>query len=285
MFPRVLTTDTKAVETEVRATYAEMFPGGDSDYVRNVFRLALDCFGGRYRDYQAIDASYHDVEHTMQGTLCMARLLLGRHRAGVEPRLTERMYQLGILAILFHDSGYLKKRDDTEGTGAKYTLTHVVRSADFAAEILRERGGSPEETRMVRDMILCTGVNSNLDTIPFEDELEKVVGYALGTADLLGQMAAEDYIDKLPVLYEEFAEALRFTHEAGPTPLRFESSSELLQRTPSFWEGYVKPKLDKDFRRSYRFLNRPYPNGVNEYVSRVEANIDRLRKRLAQVPA
>ena len=42
--------------------------------------MGRDWFGGTYRDYQAIDAHYHDLEHTMQGVLCMARLLRGRHR-------------------------------------------------------------------------------------------------------------------------------------------------------------------------------------------------------------
>ena len=60
-------------------------------------------------------------------------------------------------------------------------------------------------------MIFCTGINAALDKIPFQSEAEKIVGFALGTADLLGQMAADDYVEKLPVLYAEFAEAAGMT--------------------------------------------------------------------------
>ena len=91
---------------------------------------------GNYLDYQAIDAHYHDLEHTLQGILCMARLLRGRQAQGQEPKLTQRMFELGMLAILLHDTGYLKKRGDNEGTGAKYTLTHVDRSIQFAGELM-----------------------------------------------------------------------------------------------------------------------------------------------------
>jgi hypothetical protein len=283
MFPWVLTKDAKAVEREVLSAYMEMFPKGDSGFVPAVFGWASDYFGGRYRDYQAVDASYHDIEHTMQGTLCMVRLLQGRCLAGVEPALTEHMLQLGILAILLHDSGYLKKREDTEGTGAKYTVTHVSRSADFSAILLGDKGYCYTDIRAVQNMIFCTGINANLAAIPFQSELERVVGYALGTGDLLGQMAAEDYVEKLPILFEEFAEAAKYTEDRKQFILTFNSSAELLHRTPAFWEGFVKPKLENDFGGVYRFLNKPYPAGTNEYVRHVEANIDRLRRSLVAV--
>ena len=76
---------------------------------RKIFNWATACFEGRYLDYQPIDAIYHDLEHTLQGALCMSQLLWNRQRAGAEPRLTRRMFELGMLAILMHDTGYLKK--------------------------------------------------------------------------------------------------------------------------------------------------------------------------------
>src|SRR6266446_5993836 len=140
MYPAVSTKNPSAVEAEVQAAYQSMFPKGDRLFVPRVFGWALQCFAGEYRDYQAVDARYHDFEHTLQGTLCMVRLLRGRHLAGAQPILTPRLFQLGIIGILLHDTGYLKTRDDTEGTGAKYTVTHVNRSAEFAARLLGEKG-------------------------------------------------------------------------------------------------------------------------------------------------
>jgi hypothetical protein len=281
MFPPVVTKDPTAVEVEVQAAYRSIFPNADSLFVPRVFGWAIECFTGHYKDYQAVDARYHDFEHTLQGTLCMARLLRGRHKAKAQPPLTERMFQLGLLAILLHDTGYLKKRGDNEGTGAKYTAIHVGRSADFAAELLGEKEFSQSDIKAVQNMIRCTGVDAALSAIPFQTELEKAVGFALGTADLLGQMAAMDYVDKLPILYSEFAEAAAYTRDTTHFIAMFSGAQDLIQRTPGFWENYVQPKLNQDFGGAYRFLSEPYPDGPNSYLSRIEANMDRIRERTA----
>src|SRR5205814_5028053 len=81
MYPSVSTKDPAAVEVEVQAAYLAVFPNGDPNFVPAIFSWAIECFSGGYGDYQAIDAHYHDFEHTLQGTLCMARLLRARHVA------------------------------------------------------------------------------------------------------------------------------------------------------------------------------------------------------------
>jgi hypothetical protein len=283
MYPRVVTKDPTAVQVEVQSAYLGMFPKGDATFVPRVFGWAITCFAGGYDNYQPIDAKYHDFEHTLQGTLCFARLLHGRHKANAQPPLTQRMFQLGLVAILMHDTGYLKKRDDTHGTGAKYTVTHVERSAEFAGALLKREGYSPEDIKSVQNMIHCTGVDATLSVIPFQNEFEKIVGHALGTADLLGQMAAEDYVEKLPVLYSEFAEATQFSKDKPHLVAMFSSAADLMQKTPAFWEKYVQVKLKRDFNGLYRFLNDPYPSGPNHYWERIEANIAKLRRQLETV--
>jgi hypothetical protein len=187
------------------------------------------------------------------------------------------MFELGLLAILLHDTGYLKKRGDDSGTGAKYTIVHVGRSAVFANELLTEKGFNPEDIRAVENMIHCTGLDMALDRIPFQSELERVTGFALGTADLLGQMAAADYVDRLPELYGEFAEAALAATDRTHLVTRYSSAEDLMRRTPQFWERAVRPKLERDFQGIYLFLNDPFPHGPNAYLERIEANMERLR--------
>jgi hypothetical protein len=285
MYPPVVTKDPTAVEKEVQSAYLTIFPKGDPRFVPEAFHQIIECFAGNYRDYQAIDVPYHDLEHTLQGALCMARLLRGRHQANARPQVTRRLFELGILAILLHDTGYLKKRDDRQGTGAKYTITHVQRSAQFAAELLGESGFSPSEIKAVQNMILCTGLEATLNRIPFQNEMERVVGFALGTADLLGQLAPEDYVDKLPLLYTEFAEAAAFTGDKTHMVSMYSSAEDLMRKTPEFWETFVQRKLKREFGGLYEFLNDPYPDGPNEYRDRIESNMKRLRERLATARA
>ena len=284
MFHPVATHNPTAVKAEVQSAYLTMFPQGDHDFVARTFGWAEDCFAGRHPDYQAIDARYHDFEHTLQGTLCMARLLRCRHEAGAQPGISQHLFELGLVGILLHDTGYLKRRDDNNGTGAKYTATHVYRSLEFAAQLLAEKRFSEADIRSVQNMIRCTGIDAFLESISFESDAERLVGFALGTADLLGQMAADDYAEKLPVLYDEFQEAAR--HDRGHTDFitKFGGANDLMQRTPAFWRDYVLPKLERDFANLHRFFNQPQPNGKSWYVERIEANMGRILEKVSALP-
>jgi len=269
------------VEAEVQSAYLAMFPKGNREYIPTIFKWAVECFVGKYKDYQAIDAHYHDFEHTLQGALCMSRLLWRHNTLELQPRLTQRIFELGMLAILMHDTGYLKKKDDTDGTGAKYTLTHVDRSIEFAGGLMSGHDFSVVDIQAVQNMIRCTGVNVKLEAIQFQDKLEQLVGFALGTADLLGQMAALDYVEKLPILYSEFAEAASYNEGKMKAGGFFSSAEDLMQKTPLFWEKYVQQKITRDFLGVYRALNNPYPDGKNLYIDAIEANIARLKRKLA----
>jgi hypothetical protein len=280
MYPPVVTKDPTAVATEVQSAYLTIFPQGDKTFIPKIFDWTISCFTGRYKDVQAVDAPYHDFEHTLQATLCLARLLRGYHAAGAQPHLIQRIVELGFAAVLLHDTGYLKRRGDTEGTGAKYTVTHVQRSVEFAAELLGEKGFSPHEIKAVQSMIYCTGLDAALDIIPFRSDEEKTVGFALGTADLLGQMAADDYVQKLPLLYREFAEAAHFAKEETHFVRMYSSAEDLMRKTTVFWEKFVQRKLNRDFGGIHRYLNDPFPDGPNPYLKRIEANIERLRERV-----
>jgi len=282
MFAPVDTRVPSEVEGHVRSIYRRLFPKGDPEFVARAFGWASTCFSGGHPGYQAIDAGYHDFEHTLQGTLCLARLLHGRHAAGARPAMTQPMFELALLSILFHDSGYLKQRGDNEGTGAKYTLTHVARGAAFAREFLGRHSYGDEALASITHMILCTGVNADLAAIPVQNELERVLGFAVATADLLGQMAALDYVDKLPVLHLELVEAARQDTSQAAHFGRYPRAEDLMRGTEDFWNGYVLPKLKDDFRKLYLFLNDPHPDGPNQYLQRIQENLDRLRQQLTQ---
>ncbi|HEY1790495.1 MAG TPA: hypothetical protein VGJ73_20275 [Verrucomicrobiae bacterium] len=273
----LLTHDPLVVATEVQDLYQSMFPGAGRMFVPQAFGWIIDCFTGYFEDYQPVDTRYHDFEHTLQGTLCMARILHGRHCAGAKPALTQRYFELGLLAILLHDTGYLKKRDDTQGTGAKYTAIHVNRSMDFAASLLAKKKFSGEDIWAVQNMIRCTGVDAVLTAIPFQSDLEEITGLALGAADLVGQMAASDYVEKLPALYAEFAEAAATRPKNDAASFAgFTSAEDLMSKTPVFWKKHVREKLEHDFGGMHHFLNSPYPDGPNFYLDRIETNVQRL---------
>ena len=126
--------------------------------------------------------------------------------------------------------------------------------------------------------INCTGPTKEISRLRFRDPVERVIGCALATADYLGQMAAADYPDELEILFEEFKESDDFIH-LPPSRRAFKSPTELAERTPLFWQKFVRAKLESDFQAVYRFLARPYPHGRNPYIEAVEKNIAIIKKR------
>lgn len=278
MLPLVETKDASAVASFVVSRFERLYPGSTSGWLKAVFAEIHDLFTGRCPDYAAIDLRYHDLEHTLQAAVCLTLLLEGRHHLGIEPRLTSHHFALAVSAALLHDTGYLKLRSDSTGTGAKYTYCHVLRSCAFAASYLPTLGADDEDIETVLNAINCTGPTRENSHVNFRDPIGQVIGAALGTADYLGQMAAPDYPDELEILFNEFHEADEFLHL--PVSRRaFNSAAELIERTPSFWRDVVKPKLENEFQGLYRFLACPYPDGENAYLIAVERNIAAIALR------
>ena len=45
------------------------------------------------------------------------------------------------------------------------------------------------------------------------------------------------------------------------------------------------PKIERDFLGQYHFLAEPFPDGPNEYLHRVLANIERVKQIAAKTTA
>lgn len=282
MFPPVDTRNAALVRAAVLETFARLYPRSTYVWLDRLFADVESLFCGRHPNYSAIDLRYHDFEHTLQATLCLDLILEGRGLAGVEPRIDARHFELAIAAVLLHDSGYLKLRSDQQGTGAKYTFCHVLRSCAFAATYLPKLGATDRQLEAVLAAINCTGPTNEISRLRFGQRIDCIIGGAVATADYLGQMAAPDYPDKLVVLYQEFEESDEYLHV--PRSRRaFASAEDLMSRTPQFWYKFVRPKLESDFQAVYRFLARPYPAGDNPYLDAIESNISEIQRRTAEL--
>lgn len=275
------TNNPELVADFVRARFKIMFPDRKPELLDRLFIDTTDLFTGKHPDYLANALKYHDYQHTLQATVCMTSLLEGRHAAEVTPRITSRQFEFAIAAVLLHDSGYQRTCSDTEGTGAKYTFIHVLRSCAYAASYLPRLGATEYEIDGVLGAIRSTGPTSQIGLLHFHDSTERMIGCSLATADYLAQMSATDYPDELGFLYAEFKESYDFFNT--PDDKRyFKSAEDLETRTPDFWQRVVRPKLDNDYQAVYRYLNSPYPDGPNPYIIRVEENIAKIKHRLAR---
>ena len=281
MFPKVDTRDADAVSARIRELLITIEPEADFSFIDKLFAEVGTMFRGDFGDFQPIDLKYHDYQHTLQATLCLAEIMVGSRIAGALPRYTWRHVELGIAAILLHDSGYLKTRSDGEGTGAKYTYTHVLRSAAVAASHLPRFGLNSDEIEIVLGAIRCTGPTATVEDQRYGNEADLLLGCCVATADYLSQMAASDYPDELEILFHEFEES--DDYQSVPKENRlFKSAKDLVERTPYFWRKVVLPKLEIDFRGVYHYLASPYPDGTNPYVEEIEKNIVIISNRAKQ---
>lgn len=277
-----LTTDTTRVAPvleAIRNQYSRLYPGASHDYLFDVFALAEGLFTGRSPDFQANDLKYHDFRHTLQVSCAFADVIEARQGAVDEVPVTARQFELGLSAALLHDSGYLKLRSDVQGTGAKYTYCHVLRSCAMAASLLPPLGLQLDELEIVVGSIRCTGPTVAGTRLKFNAKDDQILACAVATADFLGQMAAEDYPDELEYLYAEFKESDDFIDLPNHQRV-FKSVDELINGTPIFWEKVVKPKLDREFMSIYRHLTAA--DGSHPYIDAIEYNLKVVARRMLQ---
>jgi hypothetical protein len=164
----------------------------------------IRLFKGAYPGYRACTTEYHDLKHTTDVLLAMARLLHGAALAG--RRFDAQDVVLGLICALFHDTGYIQTKNEKNGTGARFTTTHVRRSVDFMQKYFRKNGFSNADVANGRDIINCTAIDVKLAETTFANRDIALLGKMLGTADLLGQMADRTYLEKLLFLFYEFQE-------------------------------------------------------------------------------
>jgi len=251
--------------------YRAAFPETDTFFIKASIDYVVAMFDGKSTGFQPMDTQYHDLEHTLQATLCFVRLIITRHQAGIAPQITATDFETGFIATLLHDIGYLKQQGDDKGTGAKYTLIHELRSAEHARLFLRQKNWPKDRIVAVEHLILSTGPRSSIQDIPFASERERMLGQAVCTADFVSQMSDPRYVEKLPRLYQEFKEY--YEYENIPVEQRpFATYQDLLQKTPLFWREFVQQRMNKECDCLWEFLRDP-ATGINPYIDRIEKNI------------
>ena len=269
-----------AVRDAVRELFSEAFPGAPFDKLWLAFYDFDRLFTGKYPGYKGCDTTYHDMQHTLDMTLAVARLIVGYERSVDPPdRLGHQRAQMAIVTSLFHDSGYIRhdERDSNFHNGAEFTLYHVSRSADFLRRYLPDLGMSKEAA--VSSMIVhFTGYELDLDNIELDDPRDSICGHLLGTADLIAQMSDRCYLEKCrDRLYNEFVLGGIAVENASPGEymVRYKSGIDLLAKTPMFYQQVSRKRLQKKFNRAYRYIEVLY-NGENPYVDAMTNNIKHL---------
>ena len=272
-----------AVKRAVEELYSQTWPSGKVERLDTAFTDFERLFNGHFPGYLGCDTVYHDLQHSLDDTLAMARLLAGYDRShAVEQRLGAERAMMGIVVALFHDAGYIRQTDDTmHRNGAEFTRTHVGRSAQFLARYLPTLGLAdwvPVATQIVH----FTGYEVPFDQIRLDDPRDRKVGHLVGTADMMAQMADRCYLEKCrDRLYPEFVlggVAVSRGNE-GELKVIYGSGLDVLRSTPEFVAETMRTRLDGEFSGAYRYIEALY-GGRNPYMEAIDASLVYLKQVL-----
>jgi len=235
------------------------------------FDWIVGLFKGEIDGYRACNTDYHDLAHTMDTCLVLARMLHGAYLDGVN--LEANLSSAALTAALFHDSGYIQTEDDSIGTGAKYTSVHVDRSIDMFENYAKSAGWESDLAGMTSSMIKATDLAIDMSQIHFAGESCKLMSRFLAGADLLAQMADRAYLEKLLYLYYELK-------EGGVK--EFNSEADLLAKTLDFYR-FVDRRMKDIVETADHYLKLHFEHrwGVEENLYRI--SIERQRVYLEKV--
>lgn len=236
--------------------------------LEHCWNLVKGLYAGNFPGYRACNTEYHDFNHTCDVFGASVRLCDGA-LARLQP-LEPTMYADICIAAMLHDVGYIQEKTDNEGTGAKYTQSHVTRSMDFTRKYRKEFTLTEERAEGICRMISITNLSTDLVSVPFASEEEKYAAKILASADLLGQMADRTYLEKLLFLYYEFKEA------GFPG---YDTEFDILKKTLGFYE-MTKKRLFEALDNTadlalHHFISR-YGIEKNLYLESIERQIEYL---------
>lgn len=270
---QVDTMDPVSVSFEVAQIYERLYRREFPSSLIRVFADVGRLYRGEFPGYHPCETDYHDVQHILEVTLAMTRLMDGCVQATSTQVMDERLFRLGTVSALFHDIGYLRRLDDNEKKhGAEYTRTHVGRGAEFMSWYLPEVGLEELADPAAR-IVHFTGYEVPVANIQIEPQY-RMVGNLLGSADILAQMADRYYLEKChDRLYPEFVLGgiARQVDDQGQEKVIFSSPADLIFKTPGFFAGANK-RLEQDLGGVYRYADEHF-KGENLYYSVVRRNI------------
>jgi hypothetical protein len=262
--------DFAEVRAEVQRLVRAFAPGHDMRLIDHAFDLLEAGCTGRLDGYAALQTPYHDRVHMLEVVLCSVRLLHALHLGG--QRVDALTIDASIVGALLHDSGYLMNEAEARqatGSGAQFTLTHVVRGVVFA-ETRLESLMSPELLSATGKVILTTDHRPGAVMPVYDTSAERLAAQVTATADLVGQMANREYLERLMLLYFEF-------REAGID--LFSDVHDLLEKTDGFYKlmaarlqnelGGLAPQLIRHFAQE-RGVHRNY------YTESIDRNLGYL---------
>jgi hypothetical protein len=276
----VAVADAHAVGAATTRILAQSFgsDGFDGGLIRAAFDDVERLFAGERGGYLACDMPYHDLRHSLDTALVMARLVAGYQRAPDVAcgALDAARAIAGVVLALWHDSGFIRTACEASLCGPQLTDRHESRSIELAKAWLRSTPLA--EQADLAGLIRATDLDADLASL-FErhDEAAALVGRMIGSSDLLSQLSDRRYPERCYYhLYPEFVLA-HSNGAASDGAQGYRDAFDLVCRTKAFCETIGSERLSRELGGVSRYLAR-YFEGADPYADAIRANLERFAR-------
>jgi hypothetical protein len=270
----VQTTDPRQIGNEIGRIFHSLYPAASPAVIATAIDDSTRLYRGEYPGYGPCDTAYHDLQHTLDVSLAMARIMAGYVRESRGPKIDADLFAFGILAALFHDAGYIRRLGDKRHfNGAEYTKIHVSRGGRFLRGYLPKVGLARFVDAAVPTLHF-TGYEKRAENIRVPDPIFRLIGNMLGSADIIAQMSDRCYLEKCyERLYPEFVLGGidKRMGADGKEEVVFASAQDMIYRTPQFYRNAMK-RLYQSLDAMMRFAE-DRANARNLYIEETEKNV------------
>ena len=232
--------DPGKVLNEIEFLISEITPNLDNNKIKAVFDDFISLFEGKLSGHLACNTKYHNLTHSTDVALASFRLA---HSSFVDGRrFQDKHIYLLTIASLFHAAGYIPKKTEMEGTGAKHMLKALNRSIEFIKQYARGLNFSSEDTADLINMVKITEHEIDTTKMTFSSLEVELLSKVLGVGEIIGPFANRTFIEKLEFLYEEYKEGMNF---------KYKDELELINKLIAFYDN-----LPENLGRNYSCVNK-----------------------------
>ncbi|HEX9277023.1 MAG TPA: hypothetical protein VGA51_11595 [Casimicrobiaceae bacterium] len=258
----------------------------DRELLHASFALVGNLFAGDHPGYLACDMPYHDLRHSLDTALVMARLIDGcqGEQSVTSGALTPEYGLLGVLLALLHDTGFIRKTSEGALCGPQFMAEHESRSVELARTYLRTTSLAKHADQLA-PLIFVTQRGADLNRLfSGHQGAAMVLGQMLGSADLLSQISDRCYLERC--FYHLYPELVlggcdRVRTPDGQEHVLYRDAFDLLSKTPGFYQNIVRKRLNEDFHQVARHLSAHFA-GNDPYAEAIQSNLDRCARIVAE---
>lgn len=265
--------DPRAVDSAIKSMLDRIYGSNyDSDLLSRGITDLVRAFRGDYPGLLRCDTLYHDLRHALESGLTTTRILDGHAKSGHTALACEDAL-LCVLLALFHDIGLLRRETEADIWGPTLTPIHEERGVEFMERYLSDTSlaNIADKARLIMSTKLVFKMPDTWS--PLDRKLASIVA----SADLLSQLSDRCYLEKCwDFLFLEFSAFGLAGRDDTPYPDR----ETLLAKTPSFFHGVIRDRLDHEFGGVDRLLYL-HCGGHNPWEQAILRNLSYLEEILS----